>query len=176
MKKKDPNKVVDRLLKEFENREIKKIVPPSIEYTLGVYIGEYIVYRYLPTLSFDMILSRNVIQVTEEETKKEKELHDAWWDIIGFNKNPMEAGDKQWIELRKFHKEMENKYLFDELICFVPYFNVENTDELIKGIYTSLWDCDFSYYDINGILIEDEEILGAKKITLKRAKNDIKIK
>ena len=59
----------DRFVTAFEDNK-------KLSNQLGYYIGEFIVNKFLPTLSCDMIQSYNVIKITEEEQKKYSELND----------------------------------------------------------------------------------------------------
>ncbi len=130
----------------------------TIGYQLGIYIGEYIVARYLPTLSTDGWQSRSVIQVSEEETLELKRLEDIWY-VKG---NVDKSGAKlEWNELQIYRAMLEDKYLPHVLKCYVHNLRVDETTlvDVKKGIQSSLWDCDMCAYHCspNDIQITKED-------------------
>lgn len=145
---------------EIKNKRLERIKKLTLEYQLGYYIGEYIVYRYLPTLSIDMLTSRNVISVTSEEQRTYQELDDNWFQKVQSNHNLPDSSHSapdEWNALMKFRREMESKYLPKKLECHISSLNVENLTELKKGIMSSLWDCDMCHYNCSKT--EDIEII-----------------
>lgn len=134
---------------ELRQKRINRIKQMSLEYQLGVFIGEYIVHKYLPTLSIDMCTSRNVISVTSEEQREYDELDRAWYDKVSSNRHlpdSSKSAPEEWDKLMKFRREMESKYLPKTLDCYIHSLNVENLKELKKGVIVSLWNCDMSHY------------------------------
>ena len=145
---------------ELRIKRIESIKQLTLEYQLGYYIGEYIVYRYLPTLSIDMMTSRNVISVTSEEQRIYYELDNTWFKKVQSNRNLPDSSSSapdEWEALIKFRREMERKYLPKKLECHVSALNVENIEELKKGIMSSLWNCDMCHYNCSKT--EDIEII-----------------
>lgn len=128
----------------LKTKRLKQIKSLTAEYQLGVYVGEDIVRKKLPCLSIDMIHTKNVISVTPEEELRAKELNDTWYN------NHKDGGDEDpnWLALRAFHKEMEDKYLPKSVECYFSPLNIDNMSEFKQGIRTSLWDCDICHYDI----------------------------
>jgi len=49
----------------------------ALNFSLGVYVGEYIIATKLPTLSTDMLKTRYIIEVPEDLSKEWKEKDDA---------------------------------------------------------------------------------------------------
>lgn len=149
-------------LNEMKKENLEKLKKISVEFQLGYYIGEYIVLRYLPTLSIDMLTSRKIISVNSDEFRKYNDLDDAWYEKCKLKEN----NDGEWKALMDFRKEMKNKYLPKKLECYVNYINVENMSEVKKGIMSSLWNCDMSHYkcgEENDIeIIVDENLLFTK--------------
>lgn len=153
------SKVVSRLISELKpedekrlkTRRLERIKSMTAEYQLGCYVGDEIVRRHLPCLSVDMIHTNNVIPVTPEEAARAEELNDTW-----FNNHKDGGGDQDpnWIALRAFHKEMEDKYLPKTVECYFDPLNIDNWSEFKKGVRTSLWNCDICHYDIR----EDDDI------------------
>lgn len=144
----------------------------TLEFQLGVHIGNYIICRFLPTLNTDMLKTRNVIDVTPEEFNKHKELDDKW-----FSKTYKKEVDstEEWEELKTYEHQLTKKYIPEKLECYVDFFKVDNIDEFKKGISNSLWDCDLSHYscNVNDIIIEElpkeyEDMVIRRKITLRR--------
>jgi len=154
------SKVVERMLEKLTPEKLEEMRVErdnhrksiSVEYQLGFYIGEYIVTHSLPTISIDAILTNNCIDLLEEEEVRARELNDTW-----YNKKSFGNADIEWINLRNFHKEMENKYLPHTLNAPVPYCNVSDAGmkEFRDGLRASLWDCDCCHYDIDNIEIVD---------------------
>lgn len=135
---------------ELKQERILRIKEMSLEYQLGIYIGEYIVLKYLPTLSIDMIRSRNIISVTSEEQREYEELDRAWHDKVSNNRNlpdSSKSAPEEWDALMKFRRKMESKYLPKKLECYLSPLNVNDLEKLKKGIMSSLWGCDMSYYN-----------------------------
>jgi hypothetical protein len=128
----------------LKTKRLNQIKSLTAEYQLGVYVGEDIVRKKLPCLSIDMIHTKNVISVTPEEELRAKELNDTWYN------NHKDGGDEDpnWLALRAFHKEMEDKYLPKSVECYFSPLNIDNMSEFKRGIKTSLWDCDICHYDI----------------------------
>ena len=125
---------------------MKKI---SLNYQLGMYVGEYIVALHLPTLSTDMLLTRNIIEVSPEETAEweamDKLLEPYMW---GEKKNDEEGYHKLFYENRKWYHKLEEKYLPETIKVMVPRVVPTNMVQFAQGIKDTLWDCDRSHYRI----------------------------
>lgn len=150
-------------MEQMRKERIERNKKQTLESQLGYYVGEYIVHRYLPTLSTDTIQSRNCIIVSEDDTKENKRLNDEWFSSTRYGgkwNGVYENGDKEkWEEYRRHNKMLEYKYLPHTLVCHLQPLNVENIDEFKKGLSWSLWDCDMCSYNIKpeNIKIYDEE-------------------
>ena len=135
----------------------------TLEYQLGYYVGLEIVHRYLPTLSTDMLQSRTVIEVSEEDALENERLDTEWYSTTthGGEWNGVdENGNKEKWELYHQHNKMlERKYLPNPLECYMSLLNVQNMDEFKKGLRFALWDCDMCSYNIEpeNIKIYDDE-------------------
>lgn len=137
-----------------------KRLPDSVEYQLGIYVGEYIVSNYLPTISTDMMHTNKVIKVSEEDTKEFDIIHNAWAEkILGANWSSDKKFPKEWNAYLTFRKKLQKKYMPETLKAYVPKIkiNKEKIEDLKHGIAVSLWDCDCCSYHIehDKILIED---------------------
>jgi hypothetical protein len=124
----------------------------SLNYQLGVYVGEYIVALHLPTLSTDMLLTRTIIEVSPEETA-EWEILEKPQQIYISSKDPdreakEEARTKRFYENRKWYHKLEEKYLPETIKVRVPRVVPTNMKQFTKGIEDVLWDCDRSHYKI----------------------------
>jgi hypothetical protein len=154
---------------EIRNARIKWIKEMTMEYQIGYYVGEQIVRKDLPCLDVDMIYTSNVIKVTPEELAEAKRLSDVWYN----NHNDKLSGDDDpnWVALRAYHKELEDKYLPKVLTCYIDPFNVVDMEEFKRGVRTALWDCDMCHYNIrenSDIDVAYDEDYYFAIITLKR--------
>ena len=165
------NKIIDRLLKsitpEMENKRkqerIERKNSLTAEYQLGYYVGLDIVHKYLPTLSTDMLQSRHVIEVLEEDKLENERLDTEWYVTTkhgGEWNGKEENGDKEkWDLYYQHNKMLERKYLPNPLYCHMGVLNIRDMDEFKKGLRLALWDCDMCSYNIEpeNIKIYDEE-------------------
>jgi hypothetical protein len=162
------------LMKEIKSPEYKQkqieehqkyLDEISMDYQLGYYVGEYIVNRYLPTLSTDMIQSRNVIKVSEEDEIENNKLDKEWFKTTRHNDDwdGENDGDKKKWELYLQHNKMlEKKYLPNSLECTLGLIKFNDEKEFKEGLRSSLWDCDMCSYniEIENIKIENEMEFG----------------
>jgi hypothetical protein len=147
--------------KEITQKRLASIAFMTAEYQLGMYVGQYIVLKYLPTLSISEIQTRNVIQVFDEDEAEYKAL-DALWTKYVFlpqteeNKKLSEAA---WAPMIECYERMIKKYMPQKLVCHLAPLNIVNVDEFKKGISNILWDCDCCSYstDPENIVITHDE-------------------
>jgi len=118
----------------------QKTMKKSLEQQLGYYVGDYIVMRHLPTLSTDLLQTRYVIKVSEEESKTHELLNNDWL-IDSENKN-------KWNALRRYSNILGYKYYPNPLICYVPKIEVENIEEFKTGLIDCFWNCDRCSYSL----------------------------
>ena len=129
-----------------ENKEYLKNV--SMDYQLGFYIGENIVDNYLPTLSTDMIHSRKVIQVSEEDAIENNRLDDEWFNSCTHERG--NSGDKEkWDAYFNHNKMLEKKYLPETLECVFSLLRIDDMKKFKEGLISSLWNCDMCSYNID---------------------------
>ncbi len=127
----------------------------SLEEQLGYYVGEFIIANFLPTLSIDMIKTRNIIKVSQDQEETARKLEEIWFNNLKEfsikKEKDSESVDWNWVALRTFHEEIERAYLPEELVCHVPniVINIKNISELKNGIRVSLWESDLCHYNIN---------------------------
>lgn len=148
----------------FESHTLLKMKEPRIntlEYNLGYYIGEYIFYRYLPTISIDMIHSGKVIKVSDEETDYFIALEDIWW-----KEHDLDNG-KSWNDLQSYRRKMESKYLPKEFTARLNALNLTDEKEFRTGLVNSLWNCDICHYSLKQEDITIEYLPECTNITFK---------
>jgi hypothetical protein len=130
----------------------KEYEETTTDYLLGWYVGNELVHNFLPTLSIDMMQTRKVIQVSDEETNKFEEI----------------SSTEPWEKTRKYMKTLEAKYLPSPLRCFTKMLKYTDESQFKTGLRDSLWDCDMCAYNIEpeNIKIETSFELGSSIITL----------
>jgi hypothetical protein len=121
----------------------------TAEYQLGYYVGEYIYSRFLPTLSTDLLQTRNVIKVSEEDELENKRLYDEWFKTSRFGSewNSHENIEK-WNLYQQHNKMLEEKYLPHELKCYFGLLHIKKEKQFKDGLINSLWNCDMCYYSL----------------------------
>lgn len=150
-------------LEEMKQERIEHKNSLTLDYQLGVYVGFEIINRFLPTLSTDMIQSRVVIDVSNEDTDENDRLDTEWYETTRYGgkwDGVTENGDKtKWDLYHNHNKMLEKKYLPHKMICHLGVLNIQNMDEFKSGLRTSLWDCDMCSYNIEpeNIKIYDDE-------------------
>lgn len=117
----------------------------DLNYQLGLYVGEYITRRFLPTLSTDMLKTYTEIQVSEEDTERHRLVDEA------LNKTYKHSGgdgnSKQAFEIYKaLNNELARKYLSEKLECMIPKVYPTDIATFKEGLYDQLWDTDLSHY------------------------------
>ena len=150
------SKVAERMLKNLtpEKREkmrlerIERNKAESLESQLGYFVGEYIVHRNLPTLSTNLMRSRKVIQVSEEDAKENERLNAEWFETVRVSGKMDDGSKEKWEKLYNHNKMLNKKYLPEKLVCYLKPLNIANVEEFKKGIIFSLWNCDMCSYDL----------------------------
>lgn len=136
--------------KLLKNLNTKKIIN-DLNYDLGLMVGELIVNNHLPTLNTDMVNTNQIINVSDEETKKWVEISEKnfkrWLD--NGMKNKDEEYLKEFYENLKWYHLLEEKYLPETINVRINKIKPTNLKDFKKGINDALWDCDFSHYTVN---------------------------
>lgn len=168
------NKTLDDFMKsitpEMENKwkqeRIERKNRLTAEGQLGYYVGLEIIHRHLPTLSTDMIQSRHVIDVLEEDKLENERLDTEWYVTTrhgGEWNGTDENGDKEkWDLYHQHNKMLERKYLPNPLYCHMSVLNIRDMDEFKKGLRFALWDCDMCSYNIepeNIKIYDDKDVM-----------------
>ena len=139
----------------YKNRRLKERSSLSLAYQLGIYVGEQIIHKYLPTISVDSAQTKTNISVTCAEGDKYRNLNDTWFKFA------MEIGEtggngEAWINMQNYYDILLDKYLPDTVECLFHLLNI--TEEYMldfkKGIGHCLWDSDCSHYSADPKHIE----------------------
>jgi hypothetical protein len=134
----------------------------TLDYQLGYYVGADIFNRCLPTLSSDILQSRNVIKISEEDQKENERLDEEWYATTKYGKTPdEEAKEEKWDLYHAHNKMLEKKYLPNPLECHMDILNIQNLEEFKEGLVEYLWNCDMCSYSLK---YEDIEIYDDEKI------------
>jgi hypothetical protein len=150
-----------RLKKNYEKREYikntpkKEIPPKSLEFQLGLKIGEEIVERDLVSLSNEPN-TRNVVVISTKEQVEYERLSNAWYaasEALGD-----EGSKKEWKDYRNYASYLQKKYLPPVLECYISKIeSVNNMEDIKKGIRLALCDSDVCNYDTTRIDIVPED-------------------
>lgn len=144
-----------------------KVIESSLDYQLGMMTSEYVIAVALPTLSTDSLQSNRVIEVSHELATKWKEMKETWFNSVdshGGHDTKVFYSNLEW-----YKRNIEDKYLEDELVVRVPKISPGDLEGFAKGFEDALWNCDLSHYKY-GELKQEDDISWATKIILKRDK------
>ena len=129
--------------------------------SLGFYIGEDIVNRFLPTLSVDGN-TRKIHQVTYGESVEYKRLNELWFKEYQEFKYGHREKDatKEWNDYLTYRYKLKVKYLPHVLKCHIGRLNFteEELPHIKTGLIHSLWDSDICEYSLKeeNVKIYDE--------------------
>jgi hypothetical protein len=114
-------------------------------YDLGQLAGELIEFKYLPTLETDMIKTRNVVKVEEDELIENRRLETILNNTYKFNGGEGDSAveHKAWIDHVYILAE---KHLPNELICRITNVTPSCIDSFKEGLTDYLWNTDLSWY------------------------------
>jgi len=157
------------VLEEMKQERIEEKNKLTSEWQLGYYVGNYIVYRYLPSISVEND-TRNVISMSSEDETEYKKTDEDW-----FNKRSLgKEANEEWVIFQECRKKLLKKYLPNPLQCHLGLLNITNMEEFKDGIMTSLWDSDVCNYNIDpdNIKIYDDDDMYFTIIELGLDKDD----
>lgn len=128
------------------NKKIKKLKAQirNLNYDLGYQVGEQIVRNFLYSLSTEGIQANNVIEVPKEESDEYKRLYNVWKSA-----DKGETSSQAFDESRRYHHELEQKYLPQIIEAQVNKVNPTKMNVFKGGIKDAIWDCDFSNYGLH---------------------------
>jgi hypothetical protein len=139
--------------------------PTSTSLQLGLYVGEYIVLRYLPTLSCEGLKTNTQISVTCAEGDEFRRLLSLCYETSMFKDE--ELRKSKFDDAFNYLKILEDKYLPKTLSCSIPYLNIsdENLNDFKEGLILTLWDCDCCHYSLEpqDIIVSDGEVILKKR-------------
>jgi hypothetical protein len=165
---------------EYKQKQIEEnklyLEKLTVDRELGYYVGEHIVNRYLPTLSTDMLHSRRVIEVSEEDKIENERLNTEWFSTTKHMPNwdgENESDKTKWDLYFQHNKMLEKKYLPNPLDCHLGLIKFNDEKEFKEGLQTSLWDCDMCSYniDVENIKIDYDMVNGFTIITFQLDEN-----
>lgn len=117
----------------------------DLNYQLGVYVGEVIELKYLLTLSTDMLKTRNVVQVSEEDTERHRIVSENLDRTCKFNGGDGD-GEEEFQIFKSLNNELARKYLPEKLKCMVPKVSITNMEKFHEGLKDQIWNTDLSWY------------------------------
>ena len=117
----------------------------DLNYQLGLYVGEYITRKYLPTLSTDALKTYNEIQVSEEDAERHRVADKALMKTYNHKWRTVDS-KKEFEAFKTLNNELAKKYLSEKLDCLVPKIYPTDMDTFKEGLKDQLWDTDLSHY------------------------------
>lgn len=178
------SKFLEKFLKQtpqekelYKQERLAEKAKLTLAYQLGIYVGEQIVDKYLPTLSCDTQRTRKIIQVMISEADEARRLDDVWFNkrmsVKGSDNEKSSSTEEEWKAVRAYHEMLEEKYLPKTIDCHFHSLNISENDmaEFKRGIGVTLWNCDCSHYSCNAEDIEvteDNSVMMFTIITLKK--------
>jgi len=117
----------------------------DLNYQLGTYVCELIEFRYLPTLSTDMLKTRNVVEVSEEDAERHRVVEDVLNRTYKFNGGDGNS-EIQFKEYKALNNELARKYLPEKLECMVPKVSPTDMKQFEEGLKDAIWATDLSWY------------------------------
>jgi hypothetical protein len=114
----------------------------DLNYQLGMYVGEHITRKYLPTLSTDALKTYTEIQVSEEDAERHRIVDQTLWKT-----DPRSTTRQEKFEVYKaLNNELARKYLSEKLECLVPKIYPTDMDIFKEGLMDQIWNTDLSHY------------------------------
>ena len=114
----------------------------NLNYQLGMYVGEYITRKFLPTLSTDMLKTYTEIQVSEEDAERHRIVDEALYKT-----DPRSTTRQEKFNVYKaLNNELARKYLSEKLECIVPKIYPTDMATFKEGLMDQLWNTDLSHY------------------------------
>ena len=130
----------------------------TLEYKMGVMVGQHILSNFLPSLNIEGAKYNNGVDVSKEDSDKLDILTRKWFNIKDKNSDEYKSA---WKDRLDFYHELLVKYLPHKLRCTIPIdlTEIENIIDVKNGIKDCLWDSDICSYDIelDNIIIEPSE-------------------
>lgn len=115
----------------------------DLNYQLGMYVGEYITWKYLPVLSTDMLMTNTVIPVSQEDAVRHRIVDQT---LTRSNYNNKADRQEKFEVYKALNNELARKYLSEKLDCLVPKVYPTDMDKFKEGLMDQLWNTDLSHY------------------------------
>lgn len=158
----------EAIRQKLANEPAKKREKSSLEFQLGLYIGEKIVINDLPCLSIDNS-TNNPVEVSEEDVAEYERIDSKLQDAKQINGTI--ANSQEWKDYIAFREMLYKKYLPEYIECYVTKIDsINDWKELKRGIQVALWDSDVCNYSTEVIEIDNDDWLRRSKITIYRDK------
>ena len=116
-----------------------------LNYQLGQYVGEYITFKFLPTLSTDTLKTYNEVQVNLEDSVRHREVSEALERTYKWRGGD-DNGKEEFEVFKSLNNELAKKYLPEKLDCLVPKIHLTYIDAFREGLQDQLWGTDLSHY------------------------------
>lgn len=162
--------IIDKMRKEADTLEYKAARKKemleykkslTLEFQLGLYMGEHIVDKYLPRLMYYGPYIRKTkknysykrrdergIRILKSEANKFESLSAEAYKI---EDRESKEFNERWQVYLNYSHELDVKYLPKTLKCYLDTINVAE-DKMIdvkNGIRSALWNCDVCSYEID---------------------------
>ena len=111
----------------------------DLNYQLGMYVGEHITFKYLPTLSTDMMHTNTRVQVSEEDAERHRIVDETLYSCKTNRQEKFQV-------YKDLNNELARKYLPEKLECLVPKIYLTDVATFKEGLMDQLWDTDLSHY------------------------------
>ena len=121
-----------------------------------MYVGQYILDHYLPTLNTDALKTRQIINVSDEELKEHTRISEELSNSYHFNGGNGDSTEA-FKRYKKYNDFLAEKYLPKVLECKIPKVYPTDMSLFIQGITETLWDSDLSWYSTQDIEFEQTE-------------------
>lgn len=172
-KKETPEEKAERYKR---NKEISESI--TAEYKLGHLVGDLVWATKMPTMSCDMIQSKTVIPIPEDEILLKEYNHASDISYTYALKLGHVKTSEQELEHKRlfniglaFYHALQEKYLPKEFQFWVD-IPIKDSPEFRRGMRDSLWNCDGCHYSLKEEDIIMEERLFQTIFTFKNLSSD----
>jgi hypothetical protein len=135
----------------------------SYVYQLGWMVGSKMA-ETLPCISVDMLQSKNVVEVSEEDKITHDDLFNYWRKVTQqhelkmkyFNESSLNKVNRNFNKLVELTERLHAKYLpkTHEFRILNIDIKDEDMEEFKQAVKDALWDCDFCNYNLDTLKIE----------------------
>ena len=104
-------------------------------------------------MNVDMLKSKHVINVSDDELEEAERLNKSAMDSIGFRKEeisnqnvPASLIDSEFLKWLRYVNSLAEVYLPEKLTCRFERIEVKNIKKFKEGLTDYLWNTDLSWY------------------------------